>query len=181
LIRGGELVRDARLKEECRGTLARPRGPVWRTLSAELFRGFDLIVAVGDRVSLNLLGIGVEPGVAVVDMMERRARVDLSALLLSRRVLETGNPPGLITREAWRAVRDAILAAGRGERVTVLVKGEEDLLGFPAVILSPDNAAVVYGQPGEGAVIIRVDEERRRLASELLERCFEPTEVGEDC
>ncbi len=174
MLRGNELVADVKLREECRAILAQPRGPLWRVLRAEIFRDYHLIVAVGDRVSASLLEAGVEPDVAIVDMMEKRRRVDLPALLLGRRVIETGNPAGMITSEAWKSVRDAIAAAIKEERVTVLVHGEEDLLGFPAVILAPTNAAVVYGQPGRGAVVVRVDEERRAQAVDLLEKCFEP-------
>ncbi len=174
LLRGNELVVDVKLRDECRAILAKPRGPLRKSLGAEMFRGCCLIVAVGDRVSASLVEAGVEPDVAIVDMMEKRERVDLPALLLGRRVIETGNPAGTITREAWRSVQDAIATAIGGEKVTVLVDGEEDLLGFPAVILSPTGAAVVYGQPGRGAVVVRVDEERRAEAIELFERCFEP-------
>ncbi len=176
LLRGDELIVDVKLRDECRDILAKPRGPLLRSLGAEVFRGCGLIVAVGDRVSASLIEGEVEPDVAIVDLMEKRERVDLPALLLRRRVIETGNPAGTITREAWRAVRDAIASAIGGEKVTVLVDGEEDLLGFPAVILSPTDAAVVYGQPGRGAVVVRVDEERRAEATELLETCFEPFE-----
>ncbi len=174
MLKGDELIVDVRLRDECRAILAKPRGPLRGSLGAEVFRGCSLIVAVGDRVSASMVEAGVEPDVAIVDMMEKREKVDLPALLLGRRVIETGNPAGTITREAWRSVKDAIASAIGGERVTVLVDGEEDLLGFPAVILSPTDAAVVYGQPGRGAVVVRVDEGRRAEAVELLERCFEP-------
>ena len=41
---------------------------------------------------------------------------------------------------------------------TVEVKGEEDLLGFPAVLFMPLGSLVLYGQPQEGVVMIKVTE-----------------------
>ena len=49
------------------------------------------------------------------------------------------------------------------------VEGEEDLMGFPAVLLAPDDAAVLYGQPDVGIVWIPVNEENREIARALLE------------
>jgi uncharacterized protein (UPF0218 family) len=49
------------------------------------------------------------------------------------------------------------------------VEGEEDLMGFPAVLLAPDDSAVLYGQPEVGIVWIPINEENRKIAKDLLE------------
>jgi uncharacterized protein (UPF0218 family) len=50
------------------------------------------------------------------------------------------------------------------------VGGEEDLVTLPAIAAAPENASVVYGQPGEGMVRVPVDGETRRRARDLIER-----------
>jgi uncharacterized protein (UPF0218 family) len=49
------------------------------------------------------------------------------------------------------------------------VEGEEDLAAVPAVIVAPAGASVVYGQPGEGMVLVDADEVRDE-ARDLLRR-----------
>ena len=39
----------------------------------------------------------------------------------------------------------------------MLVEGEEDLLTLVAVLKAPENSLVVYGQPHEGVVAVKVD------------------------
>ncbi len=52
----------------------------------------------------------------------------------------------------------------------MLVDGEEDLVVLPAIMIAPDGASVVYGQPDEGMVHVVVDDEVRREVRALLER-----------
>jgi uncharacterized protein (UPF0218 family) len=56
----------------------------------------------------------------------------------------------------------------RSERVRILVHGEEDLAVIPAVVEAPLGAAVVYGQPNEGMVIITITRERKEKAKRLM-------------
>ena len=50
------------------------------------------------------------------------------------------------------------------------VRGEEDLLALVCIALAPDGAIVAYGQPGEGAVIVRVDPSTRGRVHDILRR-----------
>ena len=50
----------------------------------------------------------------------------------------------------------------------VLIEGEEDLLTIPAVMEAPLGAVVFYGQPLEGVVAVRVDEESKAGARAIL-------------
>jgi len=45
----------------------------------------------------------------------------------------------------------------------ILVKGEEDLLVIPTLLLAKNNTAIVYGQPGRGKVIVVVDEDKKEI------------------
>ena len=50
------------------------------------------------------------------------------------------------------------------------VEGEEDLATLPAVVAAADGTGVVYGQPDEGMVLVRVTPETRAEMADLLER-----------
>ena len=53
---------------------------------------------------------------------------------------------------------------------TILVKGEEDLGVLPAILLSPLNTAIFYGQPQKGLVYIKVTETSKQKALKLLQK-----------
>ena len=51
----------------------------------------------------------------------------------------------------------------------IYVEGEEDLATLPAVLLSPTGSMVAYGQPGEGVVLVEVDESKKKEFEEYVE------------
>jgi len=50
----------------------------------------------------------------------------------------------------------------------ILVDGEEDLLALPTMLLAPLDTYVVYGQYNLGMVVVRITEEIKSLARNLL-------------
>ena len=52
--------------------------------------------------------------------------------------------------------------------VQIVVTGEEDLLVLPVCVHAPQNAIVLYGQPNEGLVIVKVTQEIRNKTQQLL-------------
>lgn len=154
----------------------RLKRPLGRLFPAVDVRGEDflalavsaaLIVTVGDRVTETLQETtGRPPDVFVVDGRERRSARELPKIAHAV-TLRARNPAGSITREA----RTALKKAFSGERpAMVLVDGEEDLLTIPAVIEAPPGAVVFYGQPLEGVVAVKVDQDSKARASELLQK-----------
>ena len=77
------------------------------------------------------------------------------------------NPAAVIYPEAWSTIDTAI---HQKDTALVIVDGEEDLLGFPAVLLAPDDSVIIYGQPDVGIVWVPVTPENKTIARELLEQ-----------
>jgi uncharacterized protein (UPF0218 family) len=123
-----------------------------------------VIVAVGDTVSRNLHERGVDVQLFITDNKRRRKRIQ-SRIFPVKSVVCVRNPAGVITREAVVAVRGALEG---GEQVHVVVDGEEDLLVLVAVLYAPLGSLVVYGQPFEGIVVVKVTAEKRAEAVEIL-------------
>jgi GTP-dependent dephospho-CoA kinase len=123
------------------------------------------IVSVGDRVSRNLHEHGISPQLSITDNKSLRRRVQ-PATFQAKKVFYVKNPQGTITEEAVAAVQEAL----RGEEdVHVIVDGEEDLLTLIAVLYAPENAFVLYGQPYEGVVVVKVTAEKKAETEKFLE------------
>lgn len=169
------------LPQELRSELKSPlglliSGPVNVTMSSlrDLISSIKprKVISVGDIVSRNMLENGLKVDIFIVDNRSMRKPIEP---LRSRadRVLTLTNPAGTITKEAWRIIGDAMNSEGT---VEILVDGEEDLLTIVAVLLAPENSLVIYGQPGEGVVVIKVDEGSKRRMLEILDRMERKTE-----
>jgi GTP-dependent dephospho-CoA kinase len=122
------------------------------------------IVSVGDTVSRNLHGYGITPQLSITDNKSMRKTVDPQTFV-SKTLIKVKNPPGTITEEAIEAIRSAL--EGK-KQIHLLVEGEEDLLTLIAVLYAPENTLVIYGQPLEGIVIIKVTLEKKADAARIL-------------
>ena len=124
-----------------------------------------IIVSVGDVVSESMAKHGISADLAIVDnRVMRQSREPVS--LKVDKVLHAKNPPGTITAEAWRAVKEAL---GQKQAVKIVVDGEEDLLTLVALLHAPLNALVVYGQPYEGIVAVRVTRRKKQEVRRIME------------
>lgn len=122
------------------------------------------IISVGDVVSKNLMENHMSPQLSIVDnkVMRRRIR---PTQIKAEKTFHVENPPGTITEEAVMAIQEAFKS---NQHVKVVVDGEEDLLALIAVLYAPQNSFVVYGQPQEGIVIVKVTPEKRMEVSAIL-------------
>ena len=123
------------------------------------------VITVGDATTDRLLRFGIIPDVAVVDGKERRYRRDYPEF--DAAAIRCKNPAGEISKSAVDALKQAIAAK---PPVQVLVEGEEDLLALPLFVMAPDGSVVMYGQPLEGLVIVRITGAKRRQAKNLMDR-----------
>ena len=163
--------RDRRLPESMREELRRPLGPVMSGDAAfTAVRGARLVVTVGDACTADLAARGREPDVAVVDFKTKREADDaLGARVraLRARVLTAISPAATLTRDVWTALDEAFKS---GERVRIEVLGEEDLAALAAIDLAPEGTAVLYGQPGEGVVLVWADARAKAAVRDLIAR-----------
>jgi len=161
------------LTPELRIKLKKPLGTLIRGSFAETMKTFKdiiedekpaAIISVGDTVSRNLEENHVIPKVSIVDnrVMRRSAK---PIALKTEKTVTVKNPQGTITEEAHKAIQEAMKS---DYRVKIVVDGEEDLLALIAVLYAPEDSFVVYGQPYEGIVAIRVTPEKKTEIAEIL-------------
>ncbi|MBO3770076.1 MAG: GTP-dependent dephospho-CoA kinase family protein [Thermoproteota archaeon] len=154
--------------EETRRIVKKPLGILLRGESEirSFLKGFNgPLITVGDIVSESLVQMGFEPRLCIVDGKTMRKPIIVAECLKSgRRIFLLTNPPGTISKDSWNVVKEAVSSPNS----TIIVDGEEDLLTLVAVQSAPEGSLVLYGQPGEGVVAIRVDESSRKMVSEIL-------------
>jgi len=158
------------LPDDLRGAFKEPFGPVFtdaERLLADPGAGSPL-VAVGDVVTAHLCAADHPPDVALIDGHTEREAIDESvARRLPAPDVEVSNPPATLSR----ALLDALFDALDSESPTVIgVDGEEDLAALPAIAATPHGGCVVYGQPGEGMVLVPITEDTQARARDLLSR-----------
>lgn len=163
------------LPEELRSELKTPLGPIFTDGVTLVKAASEPIISVGDVVTYHIIEAGHTPAVALVDERTERAAVDdeIAQTIATDdgfdQTVDVANPPAKLTVELLSALREAIAAAPE-ESTLIEVEGEEDLAALPAVVLAPVGSSVVYGQPGEGMVLGRVDAELQNEITELLSR-----------
>jgi GTP-dependent dephospho-CoA kinase len=160
--------KDAQLLKQPFGTLV-PDKQVTKQQVASMLEGAKKIIAVGDATTDRLASFGITPDVAVVDGRERRSKRNTLSNY-SAKELRCANPAGTISKDAVEVLRDAIKAR---PPVRVFVDGEEDLLALPVFAMAPEGSAVLYGQPLEGLVVVKITLAKQRQAKDLMDRIME--------
>lgn len=156
------------------------RKPLGRLFShdddiAVALRNAHRIITIGDVSTLRVAREVRPPDVAVVDYKTRRHRPipDTERDILSRigeRVVAVTNAAGTISQALWQAIKTACENHGT---TRIEVEGEEDLATLPAVALATHGTHVVYGQPDQGMVIIKVNGESQAHVQGFLDRMQE--------
>ena len=123
------------------------------------------VTTVGDVVSRETLAAGIQVGLRIVDQMTLRKRIS-PVEIKAERTYRVKNPAGVITSEAWDTIREAL----KDREAVIFVDGEEDLLAIPAVLESPDNALVIYGQPSEGLVVVTASPQSKSDVRKIMNR-----------
>jgi uncharacterized protein (UPF0218 family)/phosphopantetheine adenylyltransferase len=184
-IRNGQIDRLGRklrgttekprlLQFDGRARLKTPKGDVFdvesgspekRVVNRIEEEAIEVVITVGDVTSATLMDEGYIPHVRIVDGITKRGAFKREFSGNYEYLIY--NPAAAIYPEAWSTIDTAI---HQDKPSLIRVDGEEDLLGFPAVLLAPENAVILYGQPDVGIVWVPVTQENKILARNLLEQ-----------
>lgn len=160
------------LQAALRPELKEPMGPVYTDTQELLAAAHDPIITVGDMVTFHLLEADRVPDVALVDGRTERTSVDddvVASFAGFDREVTLENPPATLTADLLSELQRAIKRADE-ETTLIRVDGEEDLATLPALVAAPSGASVVYGQPGEGMVLVEVTRDSADRARAILSR-----------
>lgn len=136
-----------------------------------------MLITIGDEVTRIVNEMDLVMNLGIFDYHVKRKKIYDSVFDLkfrpgrSRFYVTVNNPAGNITGELWEAVRHAIdQHITLGTDHVIKVNGEDDLAGVPAILLAPLDSVVIYGQPGEGIVLVQVTEEKKKELVGILEK-----------
>ena len=123
------------------------------------------IITVGDRTTEKMIDFGLVPSLQIIDGQEKRKKRE-PPKLSNATELTVDNPAAEVTETSIDVIKQALTMQ---PPVRLFVNGEEDLLVLPVCIHAPENAVVLYGQPNEGLVVVKVTPEIRNKAQRLLD------------
>ena len=139
----------------------------------KLIKNEKLIVSVGDMVTFTLLKHGINPNICVVDyFLERKeSSIGMKEKIsgFGKEKIKIKNPSGTITDELWNAIKSSYDKIEEGPFL-IEIDGEEDLASLVAIYLAPPYATVIYGLPNKGVIVVKVTEEYKNKAKEILDR-----------
>lgn len=162
------------LAEEQRVQLKMPLGILLRGTFEQTLDEFEqiarkkkpsIIISVGDALSQALVENSIFPKVLVVDYKIMRKSVS-PFVTIGYVTMRLQNSPGTISDDAWTIIASAIK---HGNKVSVVVEGEEDLLTLVAILEAPEKTLVVYGQPREGMVVVEVTPQKKSEIKKIVD------------
>ncbi len=138
------------------------------------------LISVGDVTTFHLLEAGIFPDICIVDNRTKRQPV---ATHMSTRNMDkiykevsVDNPAGIITDALIKTLCEAFASE---KPLRIFVRGEEDLATLPVILLAPLGAVVLYGQPDEGVVLVKVTEEKKKEIRALFEKLISKNQNSE--
>lgn len=187
-IRKGEIDREGNvyraffrekqlvLPQNMRTQLRNPVGKVITDIheSYSFFQKAPMVITVGDIVSLFLIESDNQADVSLIDLKTRRHELNDKQEALLETLAPTfvcTNKPGTIEKEAVEFISQAINEfLDSGQKQTIKITGEEDLLTLPAILLAPLGTILLYGQYDEGAVIVKITEQKKQEIAQIISK-----------
>ncbi len=164
--------KEYHLPPSLRQELRIPIGEIVTTKKqVEIIQKNNMIITIGDIVTSSLMKHHYQPDVSIFDFKSERERIDDIYILnnLPHPNFTVNNNPGTISKEAVLVYQKALqqYLTNKGKQA-VEIRGEEDLLTIPVVLLSPLGTTVLYGQTNIGAISIKINEEKKEHTKKLL-------------
>lgn len=129
------------------------------------------LISVGDVTTFHLLNSNIIPDIQIVDDRTKRGPASTHITMGTKhekfKEIYVDNPPGVITEDLIDVVNDAIHC---NDHVRIFVRGEEDLAAVPAILLAPINSVVLYGQPDEGVVLVKVTQFKKEEILDIMNK-----------
>ncbi len=125
----------------------------------------NIVITIGDATSEMLIKLGLIPFLQIVDGKEKRHKREFPVDSSVVTNLHCVNPAGELTQQSINTIKKSFNSK---PPIRILVDGEEDLMVLPACLFSPENSVVMYGQPNEGLVIVRITNEIREKIQKIV-------------
>jgi len=155
-----------RITPTLRKQLKKPLGQV--TTDGSLIDPQKTIVAVGDFAADQAIRSGHKPKIIVYDGKTQRRHVGISQTIKEYEAtkVRVENPPGQLNPEVFEAFKKAY---NHKDKTKIFVEGEEDLTALAAIKCAGKETQVLYGQPGQGLVVVEADEKTKKKVDKIIQ------------
>lgn len=164
-------MKGYKLTDELREKLKNPIGELHPSVDEIIdeIKGAPKVIAVGDAVTQELLKRGIIPDLSIVDgKVMREPFIPEKKPKYPCREVRVKNDAGTVSAELRESVKNSMDRRGR-----IFVYGEEDLATLAAIEFAPNMSLVLYGQPGQGVVLVRVTNEKKEEVRRYYEQMIE--------
>ncbi|MBE6505568.1 MAG: DUF359 domain-containing protein [Methanobrevibacter millerae] len=150
---------DAELNKDVIAELKKPLGKLYHDFEDAIdeIKSSKFLISVGDATFSNLIKYELYPNLAIIDNLVQRKNYDHD-VIHTENILKSNNPAGTITEDLWETIGKALQLCGNGECYVIDVDGEEDLAVLPCILMASEDTTILYGQPNEGLVILKVSD-----------------------
>ena len=163
-----------KLPDHLRSLLKKPIGSLVSGKNLiEDCKEYDIIISVGDHVSVSLIEQDIFPQLMIIDYKTRRGAISKTQKSILENLqnynhISVSNPPGSLTKELVDTIHTICLKINSFDHIQLIIKGEEDLAALPAILYAPSNATIIYGMPNKGVVIVSSTEEYKEKIRLIL-------------
>ena len=150
---------DAELNKDIISELKKPLGKLYPDFedAVDEIRSSEFLISVGDETFKNLMKAELYPNIGIIDNLIQRKN-HTHDVIRADHILKAVNPAGYITDDLWETIGQALELSDSGECYVIEVAGEEDLAVLPCIIMANPETTILYGQPNEGLVLLKVSD-----------------------
>ncbi len=150
---------DAELNKDIIAELKLPLGKLYPDFedAIEDIKSSEFLISVGDATFTNLTKYELYPNIGIIDNLIQRKNYNHDVIRADH-ILKANNPAGYITDDLWETIGQALELSDNGECYVIEVAGEEDLAVLPCILMANPETTILYGQPNEGLVLLKVSD-----------------------
>ena len=123
------------------------------------------IITVGDRVTSFCIENKLVPKIAIIDRKEKRGKFKRTFVEYFNRIVIAENEAGTIN---FNLCKDILSALKNPGNTIIIIIGEEDLVASLAILAANNGDLVIYGQPNQGIVLCRVNDNLKTLILSII-------------
>ena len=164
---------DAELNKDIIIELKKPLGKLYPDFEDAIdeIKSSEFLISVGDATFSNLIDHEIYPNLAIIDNLVQRKNYNHD-VIHTENILKANNPAGTITDDLWETIGQALELSNSGECYVIEVAGEEDLAVLPCILMANPETTILYGQPNEGLVLLKVSDMKNK-AQKLIDGFIE--------
>ena len=155
--------------EDIMAALKRPLGKLYPNFEDAIdeIKSSEFLISVGDATFGNLTDYELYPNIGIIDNVIQRKNHTHEIIRVDH-ILKANNPAGTITDDLWETIGQALELSNSGECYVIEVAGEEDLAVLPCIMMASPETTILYGQPNEGLVLLKVSDLKNK-AKKLID------------